>query len=52
MGANDAAAPPIAVVGGSGGGISVKALTEMRTTPLGRTGQGGPLFVASMRALV
>jgi hypothetical protein len=51
MGANDAAAPPIAVEG-KGGGMSVKAQTQLGTIPLGSAGQGGPLFVASMRALV
>lgn len=44
------AAPAIAVEG-KDGGISVKAQTQMRAM-FCRTGQGGPLFVASMRALM
>jgi hypothetical protein len=51
MYANHAAAPPIAVEG-KGGGIPVEAQTQMRTIPLGSTDQGGPLFVASVRALL
>jgi hypothetical protein len=52
MDADDSEAPPIAVEAKDGGMSVTKVQTEKGTIPLGRTGQGGPPFVASMRALV
>ena len=51
-GINDKDAAPLIVEEDKGGGISVKAMPQKWTIPLGRTAQGGPLLVASMCVLV
>lgn len=52
MDANNSAARTPLVVKANGEGISAMTKVQTQTGTIGRTGQGGPLFVDSMRVLV